>query len=302
MEPICHICNSKSRFYLNKDDFDLFKCSSCGLVFVSPQPQEDFLVKSLYSYESGYQSNRARQDLSSTKEQERFTVAFDYLEKIKSGGKVLDVGCGNGQMLYWAKKRGFNPFGVEVNERTALCAKSYGFDVYIGLLRDSHFPKKTFDIIFLGEIIEHVNSPKDFIEECSEFLKDDGVIAITTPNINCYWSKTTFFFYKIFKIPWSSVTPPYHLFQFDYKNLDLFMGQFGFICDKELFLRIPPLKYELGMLHLLKRYKKTKKIFDFFFMICSYVLYTITHFIFKVLHPFLQTDFQMIKIYKKRNV
>ncbi len=297
----CHICNSNSGFLLNKDDCDLYKCSNCNLVFMYPQPSEDFLANDLYSSKSGYQSNRAKEDLSLGKELTRFTKVFDYFQAVKKNGNVLDIGCGNGQTLYFLKKRGFNPFGVELNDNTANSAKKNGFNVYNGFLENAPFDSNFFDCIFLGEIIEHVKSPENLIKQSSLFLKKGGLVGITTPNINCLWSKTTFFYFKYFKIPWSSVTPPYHLFQFDYKNLDLLMANNNFSLKEEYFLRIPPLKYELGMLHLLKRFKKNKTLKNFAFMVFSFSLYTITHFIFKVLHPFLKYDFQMVKIYQKND-
>jgi len=299
MNPKCHICNNDSKFLLNKDDFDLYKCGNCELVFVYPQPTQEFLQEKIYSHKSGYQSNRARQDLSLDKERKRVKIIFDYFQSVKSDGKILDVGCGNGQMLYWAKERGLKGAGVELNKRTADRAKEYGFEVYNGFLKDAPFQKNSFDFVFLGEIIEHVNEPRELIKESAKFLKTNGLIGITTPNIDCAWSKTTFWFYKKFGIPWSSVTPPYHLFQFSPTNLDRLMKEEGFKFLEGDFVRIPPLKYELGMLHLLKRYKETKKIWDLIFMFFSFGVYIVIHTVFKILHPFLKKDFQMVRIYEK---
>lgn len=301
MNPNCHICNSESNFLLKKDGFDLYKCPQCELVFVHPQPSKETLAKDFYSYESGYMSNRAKQDLTVDKEATRVKFVFDVFQKHKRGGLMLDVGCGNGQMMYWAKNRGIESRGVELNKRTADRAIEYGFEVFNGFLEEAPFEKKSFDFVFLGEIIEHVNNPIQFIKDCASFLKEGGLVGITTPNIDCAWSKTTFLFYKIFGIPWSSVTPPYHLFQFSPANLDRMMKSLGFIFVSGSFIRIPPLKYELGMLHLLKRYKSKKKVKDLLFMIFSFVLYTITHTIFKLLHPFMKKDFQMQRVYKKTN-
>ncbi len=298
MKPHCSICDTSSIFLLNKDEHDLYKCPKCQLVFVYPEPPSTFLQENLYSAESGYMSNRARQDLSKDKEQKRVSVVFDYFQRHNPKGLMLDVGCGNGQMMYWAQKRGIESKGVELNKRTADRALEYGFEVYNGFLEDAPFDKKSFDYVFLGEIIEHVIDPRVFVRQTASFLREEGLVGITTPNIDCPWSKTTFFYYKIFGIPWSSVTPPYHLNQFDSANLDLLMRQEGFTEVLTKYLRIPPLKYELGMLHLIKRYKKSKKFRDLLFAIFSFALYSITHLFFRLLHPIWGKDFQMVKVYK----
>jgi 2-polyprenyl-3-methyl-5-hydroxy-6-metoxy-1,4-benzoquinol methylase len=299
MSKKCHVCYTDSNFLLTKDDFDLYVCPSCKLVFVHPQPAPDFLAQKYYSFESGYMSNRARQDLSQDKEQDRVKYVFDTFQKYKKNGLMLDVGCGNGQMLYWAQKRGIAGKGVEINKRTADRAKEYGFDVWNGFLETAPFEKHSFDFVFLGEIIEHVNDPRTFIDQSSAFLKSDGMIGITTPNIDCPWSKTNFILYKMFGIPWSSVTPPYHLFQFNPDNLDRLMKDMGFDFVGGHFFRIPPLKYELGMLHLLKRYKKTRSLKDFVYMLFAYGVYTVNHTIFRILHYVFKKDFQMVRVYKK---
>jgi 2-polyprenyl-3-methyl-5-hydroxy-6-metoxy-1,4-benzoquinol methylase len=299
MNPNCGVCGTKSNYLLNKDDFDLYKCPNCKLVFVYPIPEAKNLADELYSYESGYMSNRARQDLAKDREQKRVSLVFEEFQKQLPNGTMLDVGSGNGQMMYWAKARGINSKGVELNRRTAERAREYGFEVFNGFLEEAPYEKNYFDYIFLGEIIEHVVDARGFIKVCSQFLKAGGLIGITTPNIDCPWSNTTFLYYKYFKIPWSSVTPPYHLNQFNSHNLDLLMKQEGFDPVLTKYLRIPPLKYELGMLHLIKRYKKSKKLLDLIFAIFSFGLYTVTHFLFKILHHVWSKDFQMVKVYKK---
>lgn len=298
MKPLCHVCNSPSHFFMTKDEYDLYRCPVCSLVFVYPLPTPEALQKKLYSRESGYQSNRV-EDLTVRAEYPRFKTVLDYIQKVKPKGRFLDVGCGNGQSVYWARKRGFDAEGVEVNERTAEYAQSQGLKVFNGFLEDTPLEPGSFDSVLLGELIEHVTDPRNMIQQCHRLLVAEGLLVITTPNIDCMWSRTTLKFFNWWGIPWSSVTPPYHLHQFNYTNLDILVEKEGFVCTDEWYLRIPPLKYELGMLHLLKRYKKTGKLYDAFFMFFSYIVYVLVHTFFLLAHPYMKKDFQMIKVYKK---
>lgn len=297
MKPNCIICNTQSDFLMNKDDFNLYKCNNCSLVFVNPQPNTDFLKDKVYSYESGYQSNK-KGNYGNLPDKKTKKIIEIIKTKFNSG-KLLDVGCSSGEFMYFARRKGFDTYGVELNRRTAEIAKANNPNVYNGFLQDIKFNNEFFDIIFLGDIIEHVNSPHDFIDECKRILRKGGMIVISTPNLDCLWSKSTFILYEIFKIPWSSVTPPYHLFQFSLNNLNTFMKIKGFNNIKEIFLKPPRLAYELGSLHLLKRWKNNRNLSNLMLMIFSFSIYTLFYAIDKLFTIFKRKDFSMIVFYIK---
>ena len=298
MNDNCHICKSKSSFFMNKDGFVLYRCPSCHLVFMNPLPEQSFLNTDIYSIESGYQSNKAK-DLSVTVPVKKTKDILNFLQKINLGKKILDVGCSNGEFLYHAKKSGFESFGVELNKRTADIAVSNGIRVFNGLLQNAGFENNFFDVIFLGDIIEHVLSPRDFIKECNRLIHKNGIIIISTPNLDCLWSRFTLMLFKIFGIPWSSVTPPYHTFQFSENNLDILMSEQGFKKEISWFYKPPRLMYELGSLHLLKKYKNQKTIKNLFFMLYAFSAYSITYLFVVCTGFFRRKDFSMISIYKK---
>jgi len=296
--PKCHVCGGDSNFLLTKDNFDEYICTQCNLSFVYPQPEASWLASNIYSLESGYQRNKTI-DLSREKEGKRYGRPLDYMAHAKPGGILLDIGCSSGQVMYWARKRGLKSSGIEINKRTADMAAQNGFEVYNGFLEDAPFQKGSFDLIFMGDIIEHVNNPREFVRDARSFLKPDGLIIISTPNVNCFWSKFTFLLYRLFNIPWTSATPPYHLFQFSFENLNMLMNEFGFVCKKSFFLPPPSLKYELGSLHLLKRYKQDKSIKNWLYMIFAYAEYTKAYILNLIARSFLKKDFQMTLVYSQ---
>jgi len=50
-------------------------------------------------------------------------------------------------------------------------------------------PKKKYDFIFAGELIEHLWNPDGFIESCTHALIDHGWLLITTPNLSCFHNR-----------------------------------------------------------------------------------------------------------------
>ncbi|OJI07250.1 MAG: hypothetical protein COX02_01755 [Candidatus Vogelbacteria bacterium CG22_combo_CG10-13_8_21_14_all_37_9] len=293
----CPICDSNSLYLLSKDAYSFYRCSKCALVFVHPLPSEEFLGQEVYSPKSGYQGNKAK-DLSQSSLTAKQAPILEALVTLKPGGRLLDVGCSNGQFMFWAQKRGLKVTGVELNEATASIAKTNGLDVFQGTLTQANFPDQSFDLIFLGDLIEHVSDPRAIIKDCQRLLVPSGFLAIVTPNLDCFWARSTFILFKLFKIPWSVLTPPHHLCQFSTTNLRQLLINQDFQI-KQTWYHHPSLKYELGMTHLWGAYKHDKKIRTLVYTLGSYALYTL-FFVFNYLsYPFRRSDFGLVMIVKK---
>jgi len=281
---------------MKKDGFDLYRCPSCALVFVYPVVPIETLRTEVYSKKSGFQAHRAEK-LEETIEHRRPKEALDYLQRVSPGVSLLDVGTGGGQFVFWANKRGFKASGVELNDGLAASAKSQGLDVFNGTLSEAPENMRDYGAIFLGEVIEHVPDPRDLVNDCHKRIAKEGRLVITTPNLDCAWSKSTFTLYQWFGIPWSSCTPPWHLYQFSDANLDRLLEQEGFKKETEWYLPQPPLKYELGSLHLLKRYKQSRNIVDLLFLGFAFASYIPLWAILRLCAPLLRKNFQMVKVY-----
>ena len=292
--PTCHICGSPSSKLLVKDGYDLYGCVSCGLVFVWPLPGEDELASKVYSEESGYQAGKTTDDGSLSHSQHTRKI----LDTLKAG-KLLDVGCSNGDFLVATRDRGFEVLGVELNPRTAKQARDRGLDVKIGTLADGQFGTSQFDTVHLGDVIEHVPDPQALIIECKRVLKSGGTLVISTPNTDCFWSRATFTLYKWFSIPWSTATPPHHLFLFNLRNLDELLGQGAFTKQAKWFERPPRLMYELGNMHLWGKFKRDKNMRNGVFLIFAFTLYSLLYAINFIISPLLSRDFGQIAVYQK---
>jgi SAM-dependent methyltransferase len=299
MKPnqICPICQADSSYLLAKDDYDFYRCLKCGLVFVWPVPNLEFLSRQVYSPEVGYQGNKAKILADSPLPRKQVPI-LETLAKLKPNGRLLDVGCSNGQFIYWAKEQGLRPVGVELNPGTAAIAKANGLEVYQGTLAEAHFPAASFDLIFLGDLIEHVSDPRALVKEVERLLAPGGYLAIVTPNLDCFWSKSTWNLYRWFKIPWASLTPPHHLCQFSTGNLSQLLESGGFLVERTWYHQ-PGLKYELGMTHLWGVYKWRRKWMVLFYVLFAYTLYTLLFSWNYLTHLIRRTDFGLILIAKK---
>lgn len=109
-------------------------------------------------------------------------------EFIKNNDLVLDVGCSTG---YYARllidDKSCIVDGIEIDKEDRAEAKKILRDVYDIDLDRNDWPKnllsKKYDIIFLGDVIEHVKDASFVLTKLKALLKDNGFIIISTPNI-----------------------------------------------------------------------------------------------------------------------
>jgi SAM-dependent methyltransferase len=128
-------------------------------------------------------------------------------------GRLLDVGCGDGEFLSTMRDAGWDVTGVEPDPVSAdVAARRHGFPVFAGSLQEAHFPDAFFDAITLSHVIEHAYDPVELLSECSRVLAESGRVVITTPNIESRG-------HEIFRGSWVALDPPRHVFLFSSDTL-----------------------------------------------------------------------------------
>ena len=122
---------------------------------------------------------------------------YEYLVQCCFDKKVLDVGCiGNldvSDYNNWyhnsIKKISKNLVGIDINESKVNALNELGFNILNIDLSSEDFNVDSigkFDIIIMGEIIEHISNLYQFFENIKCLLMDEGEIIITTPNASSF--------------------------------------------------------------------------------------------------------------------
>jgi 2-polyprenyl-3-methyl-5-hydroxy-6-metoxy-1,4-benzoquinol methylase len=138
-------------------------------------------------------------------------------------GKLLDVGCGNGEFLAIMRDAGWSVSGVEPDPAAAKIARNvYGIFVTTGSLEDAKLPANSFDAITLSHVIEHVYDPVELLRECRRVLTQDGKLVVTTPNVAGLG-------HQIFQRSWAALDPPRHLYLFNPMTLQTCCDKAGLI-------------------------------------------------------------------------
>lgn len=116
----------------------------------------------------------------------------DLLEMIPSQiEKVLSVGCGAAVTEGHIKSKFAIPYvvGIELNEQVANLAREVLDELIVGDVENISlsFPKKYFDLIIYADVLEHLRSPWEVLSNHLSYLKDDGYVLISLPNVRYYF-------------------------------------------------------------------------------------------------------------------
>ena len=223
----CDCCGSDNTARVShKRGYKINSCKSCGIFFVSPQPTDEEL-NNIYSASQGYFAT-AKTDLSKVpggKAERLHNIATSHGVK---PGKFLDIGCASGPLLYHMQRLGWCVTGNDLNEGALKIARQHGFDVIHGTLEQCAFADDSFDAINIGDLIEHVKSPRKLMTEVFRVLRPGGVVVILTPNAECGLAKSSMAFSRLTGFPWVHSEAPYHLFDFSPKTLTRMLDDIGF--------------------------------------------------------------------------
>lgn len=96
-------------------------------------------------------------------------------------GRILDVGCTDGSFCIPLEKAGWNCYGVDRKK----AHMAVDMPMKILDLNTDKLPYKCnyFDVIYAGELIEHLTNADFFLRQIHRILKDDGIFILTTPNV-----------------------------------------------------------------------------------------------------------------------
>lgn len=107
-----------------------------------------------------------------------------------SGHRVLEIGCGNGNVLYNLRNKFDELYGLELSqlraEKLAREVKNCGlsFNILLGNIEDGlDIPDDFFDVILWADVIEHVVDLWSAMSEIKRLLANNGRFVTCTPNI-----------------------------------------------------------------------------------------------------------------------
>lgn len=134
------------------------------------------------SHQQTYQNNQAYAEFLSGWDEGFYAKYADTLKPARPGARVLDIGCGVGQVVNRLTQAGYESYGVDVSQPNLERARkiSERCQLYDG--KQLPFPDSHFTSAGALNVLEHVDEPEAFIRELARVVEPGGRVLLSSPN------------------------------------------------------------------------------------------------------------------------
>lgn len=116
----------------------------------------------------------------------RYRVVIDALSRLEKKSRTLDIGCGDAYLIAQIQHLCDEVFGLDSEPHAVALANQILADwqyckVVVGSCYELPFEDRSFDVVLLTDVIEHLKQPSNCLAEIARVLTDSGHLIITTP-------------------------------------------------------------------------------------------------------------------------
>ena len=225
-EEVTVLLRGRDRLTGAPGDFEVLACGECGLAFTEPRiGPDDFATY----YPESYSAYVPRARIQRRSIGERIdSLHLDALVRVgpyrrvwrQGPGRVLDVGCGTGDLAAVFARGGWQAYGIEPSTQAAEFAREAGVEAVNGTLDDAPWEDGFFDAIVFNHSLEHIDDPAAALEKAARMLRPGGLLAIAVPNFGS-WHR------RAFGSAWFQLDLPRHLQHFDRDSLRELVSRSG---------------------------------------------------------------------------
>jgi len=218
----CKICGSSDIEIIDigTDSFKAAECKKCNFIFAT----EDDSKSQSYSKDYYKAWGLVEDDIPAQTDlmkKATFTKKLLEIEKFTRPGRVLDIGCANGNFLEVAKGRGWETYGAEISDYSSAGAEEkIGNNICRGDFLKAELKSNYFDLVTMFDVIEHFENPILALSKITEILKPDGLLCIVTPSLDSFSA-------KVMGSKWINYKKE-HLAYFSKKSISNLLKKYGF--------------------------------------------------------------------------
>jgi 2-polyprenyl-3-methyl-5-hydroxy-6-metoxy-1,4-benzoquinol methylase len=237
----CDICGNDAfrlfERYTRWPGLEIVRCLKCGHVFtkqIMDDREYDLFYQDYHRKVAAYDKDYDFHDKA--KYRQKITVFKQILGAVGKhsaaggGRRLLDVGCYLGSFLDYARTRGFETWGCELDGNYVAYVAAKGHQCHHGTVDQLAFPDGFFDVIVLQEVFEHVPYPARMLDDLRRLLTPGGLLIIEVPNLYFHYVKGKIeksVLKKLLGRPEVGLAPHHHLNHYTVKTLSRLMSRKG---------------------------------------------------------------------------
>ena len=143
----------------------------------------------------------------------------------RSDQRVLEVGCGYGDLLIYLRSRGARVIGTDLSPSAIEKGATYGLELRLGHFRELAFPAGSFDTAIACHSLEHVPDPNVELAEFARVLRPGGQLHLAVPNGESGAL-------RLHGARWAHLSFPLHFWLFDPDTLTQLLYRHGFMISR----------------------------------------------------------------------
>jgi SAM-dependent methyltransferase len=245
----CPVCERDTEGRIrNSGWFSHFLCGACGAEVLSDSQGEP-------AYPDDYFGNEEEKFRGTAGGIRRYwhEKRSAHLRSVVGVGatSLYDIGCGDGLFLKSAMGHGFSVGGLEPKYKAREQAqKKIGCEIDKEPFASSR--GEGFDVVTAWQVIEHVEKPGELIEAVHKNLKQGGIFAVSTVNLDSWQS-------RLFGTNWLHLDPPRHLWVASRPRVENLLVRHGFtiVASRWNHLEFGPVGYVDSLINLVD-YKRDR--------------------------------------------
>jgi len=205
---------------------NVVRCNECALIYTHPT-----LMPVTNPYD---------------KESDKYFQLHDEQEKIRQGesfaafaevvlggpGRMLELGCGCGELLRGAMNRGWSARGVEMTDGFIRVAIAHGVPIERSPIESCKSLDETYDVVMLAAILEHLYDPMETLLRIKNAVRPGGLLFIDVPNEASLSMQIGNLYMRARGRDWainlSPTFPPFHVVGFSPPSLRRALNEVGF--------------------------------------------------------------------------
>lgn len=229
--PICEYPSAQPRyrmrdrfFEMSVEEFVLYHCGSCGLLFQEEEKIRDRLAD---FYPHGYWWQEEGKLSRLERVYREWVMERDQLKFVRSmlpsqRGRLLDIGCGSGTFVKLALQAGFDAYGLEQSEEAVHIGQNNAPGrIFPGMEQDLISRGEQFDVLTLFHALEHMTDPFRYLKDLQKLLRRPGKVIIQVPNAESLQA-------QLFGSRWYGLDCPRHVYNYTTFAVLHLLGRAGF--------------------------------------------------------------------------